>query len=141
LTAAIDQMGRAPASAVPHIWPQIEQKAVDALRRFDLYGVEDVRELVDSGAWELWVATVGPRVAAFCVVEVAEFPRRRVMIIHVSGGDSAETHNALWPLIKASAKARGCSRVISDPRRGWFRAGKMPADWQHIADTAMAEVA
>lgn len=134
-----DQIGQVPAALLPYVWPQIEGKTARALRTFGLYSVEDVRRFVEEGAWTLWVATRGQQVTAFGMCEVVQFPQRRVMVIHVSGGD-LEDHNAMWPVIKTDAKALGCDAVISDPRRGWFRAGKLPADWKHVADTAMAEV-
>ena len=135
----IDQIARVPPELLVHVWPQIETKMARALRTFDLYGTEDVRGYIESGRWELWATVRGQDVTAFGACEVWDAPRRRVMSIHVSGG-SLEDHNAMWPVLKAYAKACGASRVISDPRRGWFRAGKLPADWKHVADTAMAEV-
>jgi len=135
-----DQIARVPVELLPRVWPQIIGRVERALRTFDLYDATDALQYVTNGRWELWVTTRDKDVTAFGMCEVCEFPKRRVLVIHVSGGPSLEDHNAMWPVIKASAQARKCTRVISDPRRGWFRAGKLPVDWKHVADTAMAEV-
>lgn len=129
-----------PRYLVPTLWPQIEAWTTRALRGFGIFSAEATKARLESGEWDLWVATRGQTVTAFGIAQVWDADVCRVLSIHVSGGDLAD-HNAMWPVIKAHAKARGCAKIISDPRRGWFRAGKLPADWRHVADVAVAEVA
>lgn len=134
-------MTAVPTDKVEAVWPRIEKNLARALRVFDLYSTDDVRGLVDGGHWVLWIAVTTGRLEAFGLTEIAQFPRRRVMVLHGSGGDGGlQAINAIWPHVVAAAKDAGCSRIITDARRGWLRGGSLPKEFKHVADSAVAEV-
>lgn len=130
-----------PADKAGDVWPRIEKNLARAMRVFDLYSTEDVRGFVTEGQWLLWIAVTPGRLEAFGLTEIQQFPRRRVMVLHGSGGGGGlKAINAIWPHVVAAAKDAGCSRIITDARRGWLRGGSLPKEFKHVADSAMAEV-
>lgn len=134
------RIGIVPRDAVALVWPQIEARLAKALGVFGLWNTDDACGYVESGVWDLWGVMDGASMRAFGLTEVVEFPRKRVLVVHASGGDSVADNNAMWPVVQDYARARGCARIIADMRRGWFRAGALPEGWKHVADVAAAEV-
>lgn len=55
------------------------------------------------------------------VAEIAQFARRKVLIVVHGGGDLDELLDVLEPLMCAFARARGCDAIMGTGRKGWER--------------------
>lgn len=81
--------------------------------------IDDVERLVGEGRYQLFTA---PRSAA--VTEIAQFTRRRILIVVHGGGDLEELLDVLEPRMCAFACAEGCDAIMGTGRRGWDRVTK-----------------
>jgi len=79
--------------------------------------IDDVEALIGEGRYQLFTA---PRSAA--VTEIAQFARRKVLIVVHGGGDLDELLNVLEPRMCDFALAEGCDAIMGTGRRGWERA-------------------
>lgn len=78
--------------------------------------LEDVRERVLLGDMQLWL---GEGYAA--VTEVLNYPRRRVVLVHLAGGELAPLVEADGELVKF-AKLVEATGIEIIGRKGWVRA-------------------
>lgn len=105
--------------AWPHLLPLVRQ----ALERGDgEYAEEDVFNLLKRGAWHAFATIEDRKVTNLAVVEVLQYPRKRVLFVHLGAGhDALASVKAMWPYIKEFAEASGCTLVRLFGRRGWAR--------------------
>jgi len=78
--------------------------------------IEDVERLIEEGRYLLFSS---PRSAA--VAEIAQFARRKILIVVHGGGDLEELLDVLEPRMCAFARAEGCDTIMGTGRRGWER--------------------
>lgn len=82
------------------------------------YNERDVLFALLSGQTQLFVAGEPP--LAVCIVEVAEFPRQRKLMVRWVAGDGDLMMNALGEL-KELARRLNCQKIEAYGRRGWLR--------------------
>lgn len=95
----------------------------DALARGDgEYAEVDVFSLLQRGAWHAFATIEDQQMTNLAIVEVLQYPRKRVLFVHFGAGrDARATVRAMWPYIKEFAEAQGCALVRLFGRRGWAR--------------------
>ncbi len=89
------------------------QAALD--RSGNTHALEDVRAAVRAGAATFW-----PGRACCLVTEVVQYPRKRVAVLWLAGGDLRELC-AMAGFVRRWAKDNGCDRMQITGRPGWQR--------------------
>lgn len=80
------------------------------------YHLEDIKEGVLLGDLQLWL---GEGYAA--ITEVLNYPQRRIVLVHLAGGELAPLVEADGELVKF-AKAMGATGIEIIGRKGWVKA-------------------
>lgn len=78
--------------------------------------IDDVEWLIGEGRYQLFAA---PQSAA--VTEIAQFARRKILIVVHGGGNLEELLDVLEPRMCVFARAQGCDAIMGTGRRGWER--------------------
>ena len=86
-----------------------------AVKRQDLYSIDDIECRIRDGVFLLWV---GKKSAM--VTECIEFPQMKTMNLLFCGGNYQELESMI-PSIVAFAKACGIKRLHGGGRLGWLR--------------------
>lgn len=107
------------------IWPAIEPHASRAMEYHPFMTAADVLEVLKWGAAQLFVATNAGGVMGFAVMEMVQYPSRKVANVLACGGDegflSVAVHNLL-PVLKAWGAEQGADTFALSGRPGWVRA-------------------
>lgn len=77
--------------------------------------IADVKRSIDSCRYQFWP---GARSAA--ITELVEFPRAKVLIVRMAGGDLDELVE-MEKIFCKFARANGCSKIMGEGRKGWER--------------------
>jgi hypothetical protein len=96
-------------------WDKSKHHIERALKRQDLYTLEDVEDRISRGIFHIWAG----KNSAF-VTEFVTFPRCTIMNLLFCGGNYEELESML-PYIEAFAKKAGCKRLYGGGRKGWIR--------------------
>lgn len=126
------------AEAWPHMLPHIRQALVQSAGE---YWPEDVLENLEVGAWQGWISAhpdVG--LMACAVTSVEDYPRARILFLHLAGGHQAEAVSSLWPLVNLWAASQGCSAMRFMGRKGWARSGALPEGFRLVQDSVVIPV-
>lgn len=83
-----------------------------------LYGLEDLRQGVARGTYQLW-----PGKASACITELCRYPQANVVNVVFGGGDLTELLE-MAPTVLGWAKANGAEYATIHGRPGWARAFK-----------------
>jgi hypothetical protein len=109
---------------LPVVWPIISPWLERALKYGpDLYGVDDIRAMVQSTSMVLWLAIDANEIIGFSITSIVKYPRCTVADIHWTGG---ATHKGkFWMdemlrVLKAWARHSGCQKLGGGGRRGWI---------------------
>lgn len=115
-------------SEIPALWNDYRDLLLSVLERGDGYYAEhDVLAMLLLGKWIL-IAIEGPDgPISMAILEVADFPRKRVMLVKYAAGDLKAIEDGKGWLME-QAKALGCHVLLSYARRGWMRKGL--TDWK-----------
>jgi hypothetical protein len=116
-----------PAELVHDLWPAIEIHVERAMKHHPFMQAEDVLTLLYHGSLQLFVATEDRKVAGFAVMEVIQYPSRKVANVLACGGErgflSVAVHELL-SVLKAWAAEQGADTFALTGRPGWVRALK-----------------
>jgi hypothetical protein len=109
---------------VPELWPIIEPHVKRACDHHPFMESQDVLDLLYRGLLTLFVATGDGKVTGFAVMEVVQYPRRKVANVLAAGGEhgflSVAVHELL-PVLKAWAVEQGADTFALTGRPGWVR--------------------
>lgn len=103
---------------LPHwaqLLQQVEHYLLPALKYADTHNLQDVADEIEAGNMMLWA---GEKSAI--VTEIQDFPRKKVLLVFIAGGDIKEMEY-ISPHIVKFAQDMGCQRIILTGRRGWSR--------------------
>lgn len=105
-----------------NIWPLVKPMIEKACQRNNgRYDADNVKEWLDKGAWQLWIAKDGEKIKALCLTEIAIYPKMKVLRVNmVTGYDRQEWQHAK-NLIEYWGKEMGCQKIESIARKGWGR--------------------
>lgn len=115
-----------PANLVPAIWPSIlpiVERGVAASRGDRL--APDYFDVCASGAAQLWLIGKDGAVAAICIAEMVQYPRRRVALVDLIAGDGLDDWlEQLDETVGAWGRAHGAVAIQTGGRPGWSRVTK-----------------
>ena len=101
-------------------WARCRPLIVRALARGPgLESIGDVERLIVEGHYQFWP---GRRSAA--ITEIAQYGRRKVLVVVHGAGDLAELLDEMEPEFCAFARALGCDAIVGTGRKGWERVTK-----------------
>lgn len=114
-----------PNEFVADLWSAFEPHVEAALEHHPFIGKDDVKAILYAGHGQLFIHVDGPRVTGFAVMEVVQYPRRKVANVLAAGGDkgflSAAIHELL-PELKKWGAQQGADTFAISGRPGWLRA-------------------
>lgn len=112
-----------PPTDTERAWYHIQPLVAQALAAGDgEYAEADVFGLLKRGAWHAFATIEDKQVTNLAVVEVLQYPRKRVLFVHLGAGHDAQAAvKVMWPYIREFAEAHRCSIVRLFGRRGWAR--------------------
>ena len=96
-----------------------------ALEHTDEWNIDDVAEQYCAGKIGviLCLSPEGTVFGALCV-EVSEYPRKKVLQVHLFGADDHSEQwwmSDIWPQLQEFAKSIGCASIMGTGRDGWVR--------------------
>lgn len=110
-------------STLPHIWeyvaPLLERALAHAHGEYEL---EDLRQLIQSGHMQLWIASTTTELRGVVVTELLTYPQKRVCHFVFVSGDDLDSWLGLEQVIEVWAYQRGAEIIRGMGRRGWKRA-------------------
>ena len=98
------------------------------------HNLEDILEGVLKRNYQMW-----PGVESVVITEIAVFPRKKVLILFLAGGDYEELRKML-PDLELFGKAEGCSSVSLTGRKGWLRSFLPAEGYEHSAQLMTKEL-
>ncbi len=113
-----------PTHLIDDIWPAVLGYVERTCEYHPFMDAADVRVLLDHGLGTLFIATSEDGVVGFGVLEVVDYPRRRVANVLGAGGKRgflAVAIDELLPFMIAYGKDQGASVVAYSGRPGWIR--------------------
>ena len=107
------------------IWPLVAPMVAEAVShssgRFD---AQDIRDLAESGRFQLWVHNDGCAIDLVLVTEVVAWPRRKALSVVLLTGEHREKWLSYLPELEKFAKSQGCDLIEAWARPGWERVAK-----------------
>ncbi len=116
---------RVPTRFLGDIWPAVEEFISRACKYHPFMDAQDVRVLLEHEFASLFISTGDEGIVGFGVLEVVQYPRRRVANILGAGGRRgflAVAINELLQFMIAHGKDQGATVVALSGRPGWLRA-------------------
>lgn len=114
-----------PNRLVEDLWPAFEGHVKAALKHHPFIDADDLRNILYAGHGQLFVHVDEPKVTGFAVMEVVQYPRRKVASVLAAGGEqgflSAAIHELL-PELKKWGAQQGADTFAISGRPGWLRA-------------------
>ena len=115
-----------PADKLDQYWPTFGPMIELAQKRLaDQCGMDDVEEWLRTGRSLLWGIYVDGKPMAAMMTAENKYPRKRVMVIEMIGGERADlwSEAALNELARVS-KAAGFDAIETHARAGWSKMAK-----------------
>ena len=115
-----------PSDKVGEVWAVVVDKIGDALERSGgRFLPEDVRENLEAGNMQLWVAYDGA-VKAVIVTEILIFPRLKALSVFLVTGEDRKSWIANVEKLEEFGRLHGCVIIEAWARPGWQR---VLTDW------------
>jgi hypothetical protein len=114
-----------PTRFIPDVWPSIEGYVARTCEYHPFMDTPDVLALLNHELATLFIATDDAGVVGFGVLEVVQYPSRRIANVLGAGGRRgflAVAVNELLPFMIAHGKDQGSTVVALSGRPGWLRA-------------------
>lgn len=107
---------------VPSVWPNVESAIWRAMKRCKDDTLQSLKQECETGAAQLWLATINDTFQAGVIVTEIQFSvTRKVLEIRYLAG----VHLLSWidaqPSLAAWAKSHGCASMRMRGRKGWTR--------------------
>ena len=102
------------------VWDDISGFIVSALKYSDgKYTAQDVKERIEGGEMQLFLAVENGIPIASAVTEMKDFPQKRVLTIFLTGGTEMEKWLHLLNQLEKWAISEGCDQMEVLGRPGW----------------------
>lgn len=126
LCMRIPMIHAAPSSLVADLWPAIEKHVAAALDFHPFLGPADLHLILLNGGCQLFIVTgEGRKVQGFAIMEMVQYPSRRVANCLAAGGEDGFLGTAiheLLPVLKQWGAEHGADAFALTGRPGWFKA-------------------
>jgi hypothetical protein len=112
-----------PKEHIGDIWDGIEGYMQGAAEyTYGRYSVEDIREGVETQDQQLWIAFDGTDIYGAVVTEVNNYPRKRALIMHFTGGKQLNKWKPqMLNVLRRFARDTQCDIIESYGRAGWAK--------------------
>lgn len=113
-----------PTRFLPDIWPAIEGFVTEVCEQHPFMDAPDIRVVLEHEFGSLFIATDEKGVMGFGVLEVIQYPRRKVANVLAAGGRpgfSSVAVDELLPFMIEHGKTQGATVVAYSGRPGWIR--------------------
>lgn len=115
-------------------WLACEPYLKRALEHTEEWNISDVcRQYCDAQVGLIMCLDAEDRCFGALCVEFINYPRKRVLQIHLFGADDHSEElwiNYIWPAVQAVAKEAGCASIMGTGRDGWAR--KLQAQFRRV---------
>lgn len=114
-----------PTQFVADLWPSIEKHLDRALEHHPFLEAQDVYDLLHEGLLRLFIATADQKVTGFALMEVVNYPRRKVANVLAAAGEHGFLSvlvQEVLPELQKWAKEQGADTFALTGRPGWVRA-------------------
>ena len=114
-----------PTALVNDLWPALEPHVIRACKHHPFMSATDVLEVILWGAARLFVVTKPGGVMGFAVMEVVQYPNRKVANVLCAGGEHgflSVAVNELLPELQAWGREQDADTFALTGRPGWLRA-------------------
>lgn len=110
-------------SMLPAIWPHVAGMLDKSLPKQPLLcTIDDVRDMLDRGECNLWVAGRGKKIIAAFVTHLVVYPRARAIKAWLmSGEDMRDWAQPFFEKMTKHAKKNGCTVFEGCGRKGWTK--------------------
>jgi hypothetical protein len=117
---------------IGRVWPFVQSLVESVAERSNgRLRADDVRQALDQGKWQLWIAHDNRQAHALCLTEILIYPQMKTCrLVAATGHDRAEWVDYL-KIIEAWAAANGCELMETWARPGWRRVLK-DYTWTHV---------
>lgn len=114
------------ANDVDKVWKRIEDYAQGAADyTYGRFTKGDIRSGLKNKPQTLWIAHEGEEVFGFVVTEFANYPQKKALVMHFTGGVKLELwKDDMLELLQQYARMNGCDMIESFGRQGWAKVFK-----------------
>ena len=106
---------------IARVWPLVEPWVKAALMRASDLSPDQVREHLERGTMQLWLAWGQKRAFGICITELVESVRGLCCNIVAIAGEKFDTWAHLEQDVQTWATEWGCVRMSLIGRKGWVR--------------------
>jgi hypothetical protein len=114
-----------PTHYIPDLWSAIDEHVRNACGFHPFIEADDIQSILFAGNGQLFIHVAGQKVTGFAVMEVVQYPSRKVASVLAAGGSegflSAAIHELL-PELKKWGAQQGADTFAISGRPGWLRA-------------------
>lgn len=105
-----------PSGGIPEIWFHVEHHIRAALEVCPFWSAEDIREMLEIGAAQLFELD---NFRSIVITRVEQYPQALVMEILLAAGEIQ--HVMLLPQFEAWGRSLGCTHFQFMGRKGWAK--------------------
>ncbi len=105
---------------LPSLFPLTTQLLNQIPRLQEKYGLDDVYQELECGAWQLWIAGE-EEIEAVMLTTVIQFPKMTELQLLGVAGQRMRDWLPFLPLMKEHAKNNNCSKITMGPVRKGFK--------------------
>lgn len=114
-----------PNAMIGKIFPKIKPMLLKGRKYLeDYYTIGDIKRLLITGKFQLWVAVEGSEVKTIMLTTLATYPRSLWLQIIYIGGERLQDALYYLPSIESWAKAHGAVGTEATGRSGWIKTMK-----------------
>ena len=127
------QVSMVPSDMVNTCWDQIEKYLQGAAKyTYGRYTADDMREMVEDGSHQLWVAFEDGKIYGAVITTISSYPRKRFLSLAFCGGVQLKLwKDPILDILRRFAKDMACDAIESTARPGWERIFKTDGYKKH----------
>lgn len=117
------QIRLVPIHLARKVWEELHTQLKGAMRYHPAMTVDDLLVLLERNMLAMFAAIVDDELAGCFIVNIEEFPQRRVCNIIVVAGKNGKTRGWIFEMLEEVEKwaaSRGCDLVAGIGRKGWM---------------------
>lgn len=111
-----------PFYSVDPVWDRVARVLQPAVDRYDGYTMNEVKAMIKSRRWQLWLAVdENNKIHAAGVTTINVYPQKKTCLILYVAGEEMKNWLHLMRDIESWAGQNGCKDLELRGRRGWSR--------------------
>jgi hypothetical protein len=115
-----------PPQMIDTCWGEIKEFLERAAKyTYGRYTADDMKEMIEEGDHQLWVAFEGKKFYAAVVTNITNYPKKRFLSLAFCGGKELKLwKDPMLALLRRFARDMGCEAIEATARTGWERVFK-----------------